>query len=125
MGTKGPHNGRLTVGGKQADRNLGESRNRRADIDTEVQDSLLGGAAPGWEAPEPEPAKRRKKNTRRWCKGVPGREHIVVVERHSQYGYDCGKRWGNWYWCLHVETCSACGKILRHLKPAECPDRKT
>jgi hypothetical protein len=112
------------VGGKAAARYLGESRNRRGDVGSAVQDSILGGAAPGFEAPEP--VKRRKKDTRRWCKGVKGREHVTEVCIRPQWRDHhtiCGPRWGGWWTCFHVEMCVICGKIVRAVKSSQCPAR--
>lgn len=80
------------------------------------------------------PAKGRKKDTKRWCKGKPGREHAPVVQlnRHTmtyQARHACGsddQKWDNgdgtygWLDCNHVEVCSACGKNLG--SATTCPD---
>jgi hypothetical protein len=76
---------------------------------------------------------RRRKNTRRWCKGVVGREHQPGIELRPWYGGKCGWRplygrggmviKGEWS-CQHAEVCGACGKILRDkygLTKSECP----
>jgi hypothetical protein len=51
---------------------------------------------------------RSSKNTRRWCKGVVGREHKPECVPHGEQsrGYD----WRNW-------QCTACGKVLAHYWP--------
>lgn len=70
---------------------------------------------------------KAKKDTKRWCKGKIGREHVNVI----------GK--GNWglgsnldlcrpsplfgWWCAHVLKCEKCGKInQRFLSKEQCPD---
>ena len=71
---------------------------------------------------------RGKKNTRKWCKGKPGVEHVVVtVVHHSATGTRCGaSTWMPHRWlCRHAMQCVTCGKYLNEwLKPAECPDYK-
>lgn len=73
-----------------------------------------------------------RKDTRRWCRGKAGRQHtpeIVIPENTDtiagRRGCAPGPAWSqNGWWCLHVERCTACGKILRavwQLKPEECP----
>jgi hypothetical protein len=48
-----------------------------------------------------------KKDTKRWCKGVVGREHVT--------------EWKNKYpsfrQCIHVLTCKTCGKEVRYYMP--------
>jgi hypothetical protein len=75
---------------------------------------------------------RRRKNTRRWCRGVEGREHdpeITIPEnRRVPWNRPCHP--STWlrslYSCRHVEQCRVCGKVLREGwqldHPAECPD---
>ena len=88
-----------------------------------------------------EPAKRApaRKDTRRWCKGKPGREHVprIVRLRTGYVSRSCEwvprydwrairagddnfpVRWA----CGHFESCANCGKILRDLggiPVAEC-----
>lgn len=66
---------------------------------------------------------RAKKDTRRWCKGKPGREHQLDIRR-SSHGFPCGPNWSSRYWCWHERYCTVCGKIMTTLglKPDECPD---
>lgn len=74
---------------------------------------------------------RAKKDTRKWCKGVEGREHVpVLTVQHGRSpcfvvgAYDretC--TWidnGQWI-CYHLIACEACGKHLVENTP--CPDR--
>lgn len=87
-----------------------------------------------------------RKNTRRWCKGRPGREHtpeIAVPDNRLGLRDKCGwydLRIGGLttasYYCQHVERCAACGKVLRRhygwlpgykllpgeLAATDCPD---
>lgn len=68
---------------------------------------------------------RSHKDTRRWCKGVPGREHKTDIRR-NRAGFTCGRpSWSvhrDW-WCWHERYCTVCEKVLvHHLSEAECPD---
>lgn len=76
------------------------------------------------------PRRRRKKDTRRWCRGKVGVEHQPVIVR-DHWGWtadqECGLRdWvvgrdPDWF-CFHREVCDNCGKVLRHkLSDEECP----
>lgn len=78
--------------------------------------------------------KRRKKDTKRWCRGVTGREHKLGVQMSN---------WGNWsgrtcgplpvyrnktpyfegaWQCRHEIACQVCGKVLREwLDRTGCP----
>lgn len=75
---------------------------------------------------------RARKNTRHWCKGKVGREHVVdQLRQHygtcrvSQYfRHPYGEQVGKVYWsCTHWWHCSVCGKRLDKLPTSECPDR--
>lgn len=80
-----------------------------------------------------------KKNTKRWCKGKVGREHVIDIRKirwvQSRITVSCGwrARWDyrsrgwdydNPRWaCHHEEYCTVCGKITKHHPtPTECPD---
>ncbi|MDE2105257.1 MAG: hypothetical protein KGL39_48980 [Patescibacteria group bacterium] len=69
-----------------------------------------------------------KKDTKNWCKGKVGREHVVEIvlpTNMNAWSKKCGpSRWlpYPWSYCHHVEACKACGKHLRHLTWAECPE---
>jgi len=69
----------------------------------------------------------------RWCKGIPGREHVAAAEFiafHPWYR-ECGpaQGWllllhGPGWRCGHREACQECGQILRgpwKLTREECP----
>lgn len=95
-------------------------------------------------AVDPDPSRRAPavKDTRRWCKGKPGREHQPEIIL-PQVGWQTGNcKWlGRHDWrlirqgrddeattvgwaCYHEERCSECGKVLRNrweLRPRECP----
>jgi hypothetical protein len=73
-----------------------------------------------------------KKNTKRWCRGKEGREHIPMIS-DPRWGFPCqwrpawgrlkdssnAKRWS----CSHHEICSTCGKELRYsIQRDECPE---
>lgn len=77
---------------------------------------------------------RSRKNTRRWCKGKVGVEHVVET-RLNKYA-DAPWRHGKpacyraeWYacrwWCNHERYCTTCGKILVASLDADCPDFTT
>jgi len=79
------------------------------------------------EAPKQVPG---RKDTRRWCHGKEGREHVPQIVCHGLYGRVCqwAERWisdGGIHWhCEHRETCAGCGKVIREgwqLAAAECP----
>ena len=95
-----------------------------------------GGYAYKGEKPDPKrekptPAKGKRKNTKRWCRGKRGQEHDTHVVQHEWAGrvFDCG--W-NWTWekevppgrttpiCFEREVCKNCGKILRHWLGKDC-----
>lgn len=50
------------------------------------------------------PRHRSRKNTRRWCKGVPGREHTPVCKR-AKHSWAVRMNWFQY-------TCTKCGKVL-------------
>lgn len=88
-------------------------------------------------ADDPEPPKRApaRKDTRHYCKGKPGVEHVPHLVRHPLFWRrdDPGCRWqASWttrdggyaacWACDHREECERCGKVLRdHIPAAECP----
>lgn len=91
----------------------------------------------------------RRRSTRKWCRGKVGVEHQPAI-RLNRYAeslqlyprHQAGARssippwrpvcgWLDWSWrvfkdwrylCRHERYCTNCGKILAHLKDAECPD---
>jgi hypothetical protein len=73
-----------------------------------------------------------RKDTRRWCRGVEGREHdpeIVIPENQRWRWNVCrpAQPWMRSDWsCAHAERCRACGKVMRDgwqlNHPQECPD---
>lgn len=73
------------------------------------------------------PPHRSRKNTRRWCKGKPGREHQLELIRHRWLSRErtCGYMLGgaDWWVCSHVYKCSACSKLVKWLGEDNCPDR--
>jgi hypothetical protein len=119
MGTHGPRHGKVTVGGKSAARYSWDSRpSRSAELESAVREI---------------PRIRGRKDTRRWCKGKTGREHVPAIVFRPWYGHTCHVlEPGSWrdmartgWHCEHVEQCSVCGRILREawkLAPSECPD---
>ena len=77
---------------------------------------------------EPGPAVvpwRSRKDTKRWCKGKTGREHVprLIVKGYNS-DFTCGPGWDGRWRCYHREACAVCGKILGDRIPAgSCPDR--
>ena len=86
----------------------------------------------------PPPRPPAKKDRVKWCKGITGREHDVVLAvppNHPGYAGVCRPA-PDWYrrsrafrnapvpwWCYHVHMCSACGRHRRSARSTECPDR--
>lgn len=79
----------------------------------------------------PDRVRRIPKNTKKWCKGKVGVEHVtelVVPDNAINKVCDVGARWTSTFtWeigCHHVEQCVNCGKHVRHfLNKGECPTR--
>ena len=77
---------------------------------------------------QPRGKHRSRKDTRKWCKGKKGREHVPVVQEDFRLNFECRVlfRWrsGEEYWhCMHHKVCSVCGKILEPTLPREeCPN---
>lgn len=90
--------------------------------------------------PEDRSPKGRKKDTRRWCRGKRGVEHVPVIARdRASDGTEkpCEYRslviGRDPYWvCYHRWQCATCGKHLRWMDDglwtgigiADCPDAK-
>jgi hypothetical protein len=64
---------------------------------------------------------RSRKDTRRWCKGKVGREHVIdtMATRYGscrawqRWRHPAGEALGVWSWsCNHWLCCSACGKRM-------------
>ena len=75
------------------------------------------------------PRHRSRKNTRRWCRGKIGVDHVLDV-RLDRYGemlwrrdkapcYRPSWRPASW-WCNHERYCTRCGKILDASLNDEC-----
>jgi hypothetical protein len=119
MGTHGPRHGKVTVGGKSAAKaTWGSRQSRSAELESAAREIPRTG---------------RRKSTKRWCKGKPGREHVPAIVFRPWYGRDCHPlEAGSWrdiagtgWHCEHREICQVCGRILReawNLAPSECPD---
>lgn len=74
-----------------------------------------------------------KKDTRRWCKGKVGREHVREIREHRylpalKRDPQCGPwiasdGWVIQEWhCHHEVYCTVCGKVFWY-DQFECPDR--
>ena len=75
----------------------------------------------------PERKGHRRKDTKRWCKGVKGREHQleIVLGRWVMASLASPRKCGQdtWLRCVHQEQCAACGKIMAYFLPWDrCPD---
>lgn len=74
---------------------------------------------------DPERKPKSKKNTKRWCKGKVGREHVGEIALNPIWGKsDCGERswWPGRWACYHMLACKNCGKRLQWaLRVQECP----
>ena len=65
---------------------------------------------------------KSEKNTRRWCKGVEGREHkSTIVKRGWLSDRPCDLT--NWWGCHHQEICDECKKVLNWSMGDTCPER--
>jgi hypothetical protein len=84
------------------------------------------------------PHHKKKKDTKRWCKGKVGREHVPCITKASSGG-SCRCNYAPWsirhksgettplkkYICWHQKSCQVCGKVLEwFLTEEECPDYK-
>lgn len=71
----------------------------------------------------PERHGRAKKDTKRWCKGKVGREHVTEIRTEDWLGrdYHCGPSWGGRWACWERVVCTVCGKKLQ--RAPECSAR--
>jgi hypothetical protein len=75
------------------------------------------------------PDVKHKKDTKLWCGGHVGREHVkVITKRQGPYVPDCGMRPSLlhpekevWH-CTHNVACETCHKVLDVNVPEDCPD---
>ena len=79
------------------------------------------------------PHHKKKKNTKKWCKGKVGREHVLHITKGNYGSFSECKdpRWRIYgsedflerYLCWHQRSCKVCGKVLEwSLDKSECPD---
>lgn len=68
-----------------------------------------------------------KKNRDKWCKGVEGVNHTIVVRNDGRTLADLtschqsGKKW----LCVHYKYCPKCDRVLTYewdMTPDDCPD---
>lgn len=70
---------------------------------------------------------RKRKDTKRWCKGKVGREHVPVIELNRRFMIYRDKsdmtqcKGSGWLACIHHEVCSTCHKELKWAVDY-CPD---
>lgn len=97
---------------------------RAADRAQTREATRLGG-----EPPERQP--RGRKDTRHWCRGKEGVEHIVQIRpRDPKWGdpnrvchlWQPHPKYSRWI-CYEQEICTTCGKILKHSLGAKCTYR--
>lgn len=75
----------------------------------------------------------KKKDTVHWCrgrKGVPHQPQVVKVPWSRSMDLKCqpiinepGAQVG-WRHCWHQIECAVCGKFIKDVDPADCPDLK-
>jgi len=66
--------------------------------------------------PSPEKFGHAKKDTKRWCKGKVGREHVTEIRMEDWLGrdYRCGRHtWTGRWMCWESNVCTVCGKKMR------------
>ena len=68
-----------------------------------------------------------RKNTRRWCKGKPGREHTPQIQLDPTLAFlsmPCSD--DRFPGCKHHLVCATCGKVLapslQRIVQDQCPD---
>jgi hypothetical protein len=64
----------------------------------------------------------KKKKTKKWCKGIEGREHVIKHTNHPRYSAYahvdlceiCGKEVKMYFggWEAYVNPCDGCGKFI-------------
>lgn len=88
-----------------------------------------------WPADHPVTGRpKARKDTRRWCRGKVGVEHVPEVTA-GHWALSLGRRchrseewslrlWPDRPWaCVHQRSCASCGKVLVPTLPwRECPD---
>lgn len=104
-----------------------KAKSRRGYVDWPRRDETQATDA----RPRPQ---RGRKDTRRWCRGKVGVEHVVEtrVNKHATYRVERGvgtpscyraEWWPSRWWCNHEVACVNCGKILVVSLEDDCPDR--
>lgn len=74
---------------------------------------------------------RKHKDTKRWCKGIQGREHVLVtvMGKNDYFNRGCGDFGymflGSTWVCHHEVKCENCGKVLDSWLGDRCPSRPT
>lgn len=84
------------------------------------QQKLVDSKVPPITDPNRKPYNR--KNTRKWCRGKVGVEHVVIIVKDNFRSQDIPCLTGGWFFCDHYFKCSNCGKYLG--KPKTCPDQE-
>lgn len=76
---------------------------------------------------------RRRKNTRRWCRGREGVNHVLETRLSKGADYRLAldpnapvcyraEWWPHRWWCNHERYCVNCGKIIDDSLHRDCPD---
>jgi hypothetical protein len=84
-----------------------------------------------WPADHPRTVKpHAKKDTRRWCRGKPGAEHVLTIgKNHAARVCHEAADWqqmlfpGQKWRCYHIELCAECGRFMKAWPWRQCPDR--
>ena len=83
---------------------------KRAKEEFAIEDSALSNeVTAGFDSPDledapfytPPPPKRKRKDTKRWCRGKEGQEHDFPETPYKQY---------SWFRSFKVFRCNRCGK---------------
>lgn len=73
---------------------------------------------------------RSKKNTKKWCRGKVGVEHVIEVRMNKnrswwkERGRTCWRAewWPEMWHCQHQRVCINCNKVVEPSLYDECPD---
>lgn len=70
------------------------------------------------------PSKKKRQNLKKFCRGIEGRAHSVILKKSSwANGRECGT--GEQWWqrtCYHYRVCENCGKRLSYSSERYCAE---
>ncbi len=106
---------------------LAEDNSNYRASSVERRDFRHSGDGPEETAGKP----KRKKDTKRWCRGKEGVEHIPEIKKRQGYGgfRSCkmlnvsSERYPSIWSCNHELVCANCGKIIEWTLGDDCPDK--